>query len=128
MGESWDVLEDKCEPTVTPPQPVVTVTPPQPTVTDSTANTTAFSTSQPVLLNTTVQQNVSVQESSLDAPNLPSHSPLLFLLIFVVSMAVIVLIAVFVVNKAVRRLRRGTRQLDRLWWEDVVARKELMLG
>jgi len=123
MGESWDVLEEMCEPTVTPPQP---------TVTGSTTNTTAVSTSQPVQFNTTVQQDVSVQESSPDASHVPSHSPLhlptKFLVIFFVSLAALVLISIFVVNKVVRRLRRGTRPLDRFWSEDVVDRMELMSG
>jgi len=120
-GKSWDVLEEICEPTVTPPQS---------TVTGSTANSTAGSTSQPDQFNTTVQQDVSVQESSPDALHWPSvspfHSPSTFVLVFVASLTVAVFIAVFVVNRAIRRLRRSTRQLNRLWWEDVVARKELM--
>ena len=123
MGESWDVLEEKCQPTVTPPQS---------TVTESTANSTAVSTSQSVQFNTTVQQNVSVTGSSTEAPHVPSRTPVtlpsLYQVIFVVSLAVAVFITIFVVNKAVRKLRRGTRRLDRLWWEDVVARKELMSG
>ena len=120
-GESWDVLEGLCQPTVTPPQTAAT---------DSTANTTAVSTSQPDQFNTTAQQDTSLQESSPDALHGPPpshfHSPSTFLVIFVVFLAVAVLITVLLVNKAIRRLRRGTRQLDRWWWEDVVARRELM--
>ena len=116
-GASWDVLEGRCQRTATTPQP---------TVTDSTANSTAVSTSQPAQFSTTVQQNVSVQESSPDDSHSLFHPPPTFLVIFVVSMAVVVLITSLVVNKAVRRIRRGNRQLNRLWWEDVVARKDLM--
>jgi flagellar biosynthesis/type III secretory pathway M-ring protein FliF/YscJ len=113
-GKSWDVLEEICEPTVTPLQS---------TVTGSTTNNTTVSISQPDQFNsTTVQENVSVQESSPDA----FHAPSTFVVIFVASLTVAVFIAVFVVNRAIRRLRRSTRQLNRLWWEDVVARKELM--
>ena len=113
-GASWDVLEESCQRTVTPPQPALT---------GSTANTTAVSTSQPAEFNSSVQ-HMSLQESSPDA----FHSPSTFIVIFVVSLAVAVFVAVLVVNKAVKRLRRGTGQLDRLWWEDVVARIELMSG
>ena len=113
-GTSWDVLEVNCERTVTPPQSAVT---------GSTANTTALSTSQPAESNSSVQ-HMSLQESSPDA----FHSPSTFIVIFVLSLALAVFIAVLVVNKAVKRLRRGTGQLDRLWWEDVVARIELMSG
>jgi hypothetical protein len=47
-------------------------------------------------------------------------------MIFVVSLAAAVSVTVVVITKAVRRLRRDTRQLDRRWWEDVVAKRELM--
>lgn len=56
-GESWDVLEDRCKPTVTPPQPAVT---------GSTANTADVSTSQSVQFSTSDQQDVPVQGSSSD--------------------------------------------------------------
>ena len=52
-GESWDVLEDRCKPTVTAP--------PQPSVTGSTVNTAVVSTSQSVQFNISVQQAVPVQ-------------------------------------------------------------------
>lgn len=125
-GKSWDVLEGWCQLTVTAPQPAVTGRTANTTAV-STANTTAVSTSQPAQFNTTVQHNVSVQESSPDwsSPS-PFHPPSISLVIFLVIFAVIVFIAVLVVNIAVSRLRRSTRQLNRLWWEDVVARKELM--
>jgi flagellar biosynthesis/type III secretory pathway M-ring protein FliF/YscJ len=135
-GESWDVLEERCKPTVTTPQPAVTdstanttaVSTSQPT--DSTANTTAVSTSQPTQFNATVQQTVLVEASSSDDSHSPSpslvQSPSMFIVICVVSLAVVVFIAFLVVIEVIRRLKRRTRQLNRLWWEDVVARKELM--
>jgi hypothetical protein len=110
-GKSWDVLEEMCKPTVTPPQL---------TVTGSTANTTAFSTSQPDQSNTAVQRDVSVQESSPDA----SHSPSPFVVMFVGCFAAAVLIAVVVIMIIIRRLQSPT--LNRLWWEDVVSRQEFM--
>jgi hypothetical protein len=129
--KSWDVLEATCERTVTTPQPGVTGSTAN-TADVNTANTTAVSTSQPDQFNTSVQQNVSVKESFADALHWASlsffHSPSTFVVIFVVSLAVAVLITVLVVNKVVKRLGKGTRQLDHLWWEDVVARKDLMSG
>jgi hypothetical protein len=121
-GKSWDVLEEICVPTVKPPQP---------TVTCSTANTTAVSTSQSDQFNsTTVQQDVPVQESSPDAAHLLSpssfHPPSTFVVIIVASLTVAMIIFGFVVNRVASQLRRTNRQLNRLWWEDVVARKELM--
>jgi hypothetical protein len=40
-GELWEVLEDRCKPTVTPQEPAIL-----PAVTGSTANTAGVSTSQ----------------------------------------------------------------------------------
>ena len=107
-GKSWDVLEDRCKPTVTPPQPAVTV------------NTTDVSTSQPVQFNTTNRQNVSVQETPVDA----SHSPSTFLLIFVVCFTAAVFMAVVVILIIIRSFRPHSLNLLRV--EDVVSRQKPM--
>jgi len=126
-GESWDVLEERCKPTVTPSQPAVTRSTANNTAVNtannsavSTANTTAVSTSQHVQFNITVQHNVSVKESSPD----PWHSSSPFLVIFVACFAAAVFIAVVVIMIIIRRLR--SPRLNHLWWEDVVSRQELM--
>jgi hypothetical protein len=82
-GKSWDVLEDSCQPTVTPTT--------QAAVTSSTANTTAVSTSQSVQFNTIVQRDVSVQESSQE----DSHSSLASLVISLCLFALAVYTVVF---------------------------------
>ena len=74
-GASWDVLEESCQRTVTPPQPALT---------GSTANTTAVSTSQPV------QQNLSVQRSSPDAPHSPPARLVISLNVFAVAVYIVV--------------------------------------
>ncbi|GFG29451.1 hypothetical protein Cfor_01956, partial [Coptotermes formosanus] len=117
-GESWDMLEEKCRPTVRPQPPTL------PTVTGSAANSGSVNTSHPVHFSTTDQQDVRVQESSPGTTD--SHSPSMFLLIFIISFAGAVCVAVVVVSITIRRLRRSTTTLDRLWWEDVVTRRELM--
>ena len=107
MGKSWDVLEEKCQSTVAPPQP---------TVTDSTAKITAVNASWPALFSTTVLQNGSSTEAS--------HFFLEFQVTFVVCFAVAVLIAVVLIAIVIRRVRSS--KLNHMWWEDVVTRRELM--
>jgi len=111
MGESWDAVEEKCQRSVTPPQPAVS---------GSTANTTVVSTSPSVQFSTTNQKDVSVTESSPDH----SHLPSLYLVMFVVFFAAAVFIVVVVITIIIRRIRAST--LNRLWWEDVVMRPEHM--
>jgi hypothetical protein len=105
-GESWDILEEKCERTVAPPQPAVT---------RSTANTTAVSTSQPVQFHITVQQNVSLQEPSPDA----WHSPPTLLIISLSVFAVAVYSVVVALTVTIR-MWRVTRGNDREGTQQVV--------
>ena len=89
IGKSWDVLEEKCQRTATPPQPAVT---------ESNANTTAVSTSQPVQFKTAVQQNVSVQECSPDDSYSPSAHLVISLSVFSVA-AYCVVVALIVTTR-----------------------------
>ena len=91
MGKSWDVLEEKCQPTVTPP--------PQSTVTESTANTTAVSTSQSVQFSPTVQQNVALQDSCPDDSYLPSANLVMYLTVFSVAAYCCVVVLIVTTRK-----------------------------
>jgi hypothetical protein len=113
-GVSLDILEEKCQPTITPQPPTL------PTLTGSAANSGSVNTSPPIQFSTTHQHDVSFQESSPGPSDL--HSPSTFLLIFIISFAAAVYIAVVVVSITIRRLRRITGELDCLWWEDVMTR------
>jgi type V secretory pathway adhesin AidA len=103
-GKLWDVLEETCQRTVTPPQPAVTGSTANCTGVN-TANTTAVSTSQPVQFHITFQQNVSVQESSPDA----CHSPpaLLIISLSVLAVAVYIVVVALTVNIRIWRVKRG---------------------
>jgi hypothetical protein len=89
-GKSWDILEEICE---------LTVTPPQPTVTDSTAKTTTVGISQPDQFNTAVRQNVSVQESSPDASKSPPAHLVISLSLFAVSVYMVVVALTLTIRK-----------------------------
>ena len=89
-GASWDVLEEICEPTVTPPQS---------TVTGSTASTTAVSTSQPDQFNTAVQRDVSVQESSPDSSQSPPARLVISLSVFAVTVYMVVVALIVTIRK-----------------------------
>jgi hypothetical protein len=89
-GKLWDVLEEMCEPTVTPTQR---------TVTGSTANTTAVNTSQPDQFNTAVQRDLPVQESSPDSSrSLPSRL-VICLSVFAVSVYSVVVALTLTIRK-----------------------------
>jgi hypothetical protein len=89
-GESWDVLEEKCQSTVAPPQP---------TVTDSTAKITAVNTSWPALFSTTVQQNVALQDSCPDDSYLPSANLVMYLSVFSVAAYCCVVVLIVTTRK-----------------------------
>jgi len=90
MGESWDVLEEKCQRSVSPPQPAAR---------GSTANTTAVSTSQPVQFNTTDQQDVSLQESCPDDSYSPSAHWVISLSVFSVASYIVVVALIVTTRK-----------------------------
>ena len=120
-GKSWDVLEEMCQRTVTPPQPAATGSTANTTAVStanstaiSTANTTAVSTSQPDQFNITVHRNVSVQESSPDT----SHSPSARLVIALCMFGVAVYCVVVALTVTIVKLRmaccndsEGTQQV-----------------
>ncbi|GFG32420.1 hypothetical protein Cfor_11247, partial [Coptotermes formosanus] len=88
-GESWDILEEKCRPTVTPQLPTIS------TVTKSTVKTRSRKISQPFQFSTTDQRDVSFEESSPgNSPSTPARLVLslsmLAVAVYIVALALIV--------------------------------------
>jgi hypothetical protein len=107
-GKPWDILEDKCKPKTAAEITVIADT-----------NRTYEATEIEV---TTVEQMVAKdgfdQNPSSEAPSVIPG------VIFIVCFAVAACFAVAVVTVVTRRIRKP--DLNHLWWEDTVGRRDLM--
>jgi hypothetical protein len=105
-GQSWEVLEDKCRPTSPPP--------PTTTATAAAATTTTTTTT------TTTRAPTDVTALATETPE-ASYAAAAVITIVIITVLVTALgVAIVAVTKARKP------HLDRLWWEDEVARKDLM--
>jgi hypothetical protein len=105
-GKSWEILEDKCKPTTTTTESTIPAT--------NATSRSALGTT----INKLFTKDVSAERGSqeVEPPN--------FRAIFIAVFAIAVCIAIAAVIIWIRRVRKPN--LNHLWWEDQVTRKDMM--
>jgi hypothetical protein len=106
-GKSWEVLEDRCQPTTPIPPP-------------TTAAAAAYEAEAEEVEAAT--ELTALVTNALTGPTQASFATLHIIIVLVFATAMCVTIAVAMI--AIRKVRKP--DLDHLWWEDEVTRKDMM--
>jgi hypothetical protein len=107
-GESWDILEERCE--LTTAKSTVTAA--------RTADVTAtYEVTEAELVRLVTKE----RSDQIPSPNVSSITPtVIFIICFAVAVCVVIALVVIII----RKIRKPN--LNHLWWEDQVARKDIL--